>query len=126
MQYRYDMGNSSQGPRLCIQLSVARMFTGAEPKCEKQMLDLNTNILFPCTLPPCPVMCLGKVIGGKRSIFTCSTKYRSTRPIKSRQSSLPFDFKTLWTLDEGSEKDNHMFKHSSIPKKVMGILDDFL
>lgn len=105
---------------------------GQNPSVEKQMLDLNNNILFSfhtyfsSLTPAARSHAFRESYRRKGSIFTCSTKYRSTGLISSRRSSLPFDFKTLWTLDEGSEKDNNMFKHSSIPKKSISILANFL
>lgn len=94
---------------------------------EKQILDLNTNILWFFSQNPLPPPNVFRdSYKKKESVYTCSTKYRSTMSVNSTQSSLPFDFKTLWTLDEGSEKDNNMFTHCEIPKTAVGILDNFL
>lgn len=66
-------------------------------------------------------MYLRKVTGPKDPFLLVLQNTETLGHEISIESSLPFDFKTLWTLDEGSEKDNNMFKHSSIPKEVVGI-----
>lgn len=135
--------SSTWGPDFAALLWFEELFTIAKtwcvqflgclqdqsPSVEKKILDLNTNILglafFPPKIPLPPLNVFRDSYKKKDSVFSCFTKYRSTRSVNSTQNILPFDFKTLWTLDEGSEKDNNMFTYCGIPKKAVGILNNF-
>lgn len=100
------------------------MLTGPIPKCGKADIRFKHKyfvlVFFP-KIPLPPPNVFRDSYKKKESVFRFyTTKYRSTRSVNSTQSILPFDFKTLWTLDEGSEKDNNMFNPLWHPEESCG------
>lgn len=83
LQHWYDTGNYSQWPRLCVfSCQLLGCLQDQNQNVKKQMLDLNTDVMFSLHASSPPRNVFRESYRRKGSILTCSRKSRSTGSIK--------------------------------------------